>query len=291
MFGATLLRTWAYNIPRASVLCVAATLFGRTLMSLWIARNMGQCVEAFCNKRWDDLKSHISSFGSVTLGAALLNALLKYFVNVTALDVRQRLTRSVHQSYVRKATGGKHAPACNSKECPHPLCGRRYMSNMAYYQANKVADANGVIENADQLIADDIDKFSDTLADVFRSVPSYAGGVWLPVCARNHGRLAAARVLQQLAEAHHRLCAVQRANGDHDGSVGPARHVLVVCGRHRHQHQGAHARRHQLCAYEWHARHQPALASTFASRCSQRTVAWQSKSSASKAASVPPTPT
>ena len=42
------------------------------------------------------------------------------------------------------------------------------MSIMAYYQANKVADANGVIENADQLIADDIDKFSDTLADVFR---------------------------------------------------------------------------------------------------------------------------
>ena len=44
------------------------------------------------------------------------------------------------------------------------------MHNMAYYQANKVADANGVIENADQLIADDIAKFSDTLSDVFSNL-------------------------------------------------------------------------------------------------------------------------
>ena len=80
--------------------CDAVTLLGRTLMSLWIANNMGQCVESFCNKRWDQLTNAISTFGSVTLGAALLNALLKYFVAVTALDVRQRLTRSVHKSWV-----------------------------------------------------------------------------------------------------------------------------------------------------------------------------------------------
>ena len=84
-------------------------------MSLWIARNMGQCVESFCNKRWDDLKAHISSFGSVTLGAALLNALLKYFVNVTALDVRQRLTRSVHKAYVRRVVPPQ------STMCGHPV--------------------------------------------------------------------------------------------------------------------------------------------------------------------------
>ena len=103
----TLLPWQVRHYPEAGARCVACshkidavTLLGRTLMSLWIANNMGQCVESFCNKRWDQLTNAISTFGSVTLGAALLNALLKYFVAVTALDVRQRLTRSVHKSWV-----------------------------------------------------------------------------------------------------------------------------------------------------------------------------------------------
>ena len=91
----TLLPWQVRHYPEAGARCVACshkidavTLLGRTLMSLWIANNMGQCVESFCNKRWDQLTNAISTFGSVTLGAALLNALLKYFVAVTALDVR-----------------------------------------------------------------------------------------------------------------------------------------------------------------------------------------------------------
>jgi len=75
-------------------------------MSLWIANNMGFCVEALCNKRWDLLRLGLYQFGSMTSGAALLNALLKYFVNVTSLDVRQRLTRTVHTSYVDAAASG-----------------------------------------------------------------------------------------------------------------------------------------------------------------------------------------
>jgi len=44
------------------------------------------------------------------------------------------------------------------------------MKDMAYYKANKVADVHGVLENADQLIADDIAKFADTLSDVFSNL-------------------------------------------------------------------------------------------------------------------------
>lgn len=82
-------------------------------------------------------------FAGVSTIAAVLNAGLKYFIAKVSLDVRERLTSTIHDSY---------------------------MKNMNYYKANKVADEHGVLENADQLITDDVGKFADTLSDVYANL-------------------------------------------------------------------------------------------------------------------------
>jgi len=80
----------------------------------------------------------IYAFGQSTILAALVNALLKMFTDNLAYDVRERLTKRAHTLY---------------------------MQRMNYYKANHVGADK--LENADQLICEDLKKFSNVLADVY----------------------------------------------------------------------------------------------------------------------------
>ena len=78
-----------------------------------------------------------SSSARITIIAALVNAALKYFTGLLALCIRERLTTRAH---------------------------KLYMERMNYYKANHVGDT---LENTDQLICEDIEKFSSAFADVY----------------------------------------------------------------------------------------------------------------------------
>lgn len=146
-----------------NILALTATLVGRTWMSLNIATNMGETISAFCNQRWPETLRAIMRFGVVSIFAALLNAALKFLSNVFSMNMRQRLTSSVHKLYMR---------------------------DMMYYRANKVSGLTAQqmsdlaalgdgarrdttvekLENADQLIVSDVDLFSNTVADLYSNL-------------------------------------------------------------------------------------------------------------------------
>jgi len=117
---------------------LTGSLLARSLMSLWVAKNMGETIEFFCNKNWNAVFRNIFKFGLVTTMAAVLNAALKLYTGLLATHVRDKLTGKAH---------------------------KLLMERMNYYKANWVG--RDKFENCDQLIADDIEKFSSALADVY----------------------------------------------------------------------------------------------------------------------------
>ncbi len=114
------------------------SLLARTWLSLWIAQNMGESIGHFCNQDFEKVANSIYSFGRNTVMAAIVNAALKYFTSLLGLLLRDTLTKRVHNLY---------------------------MERMNYYKANHVGTDK--FENTDQLICDDIEKFSAAFADVY----------------------------------------------------------------------------------------------------------------------------
>ena len=125
-------------------------------MSLWLAKNLGETIGHFCNKNWKLVFSNIIKFGTVTVFAALLNACLKLYTGLLGLHMRQKLTNKAHVLF---------------------------MERMNYYKANWVGVDK--FENADQLVADDIDKMSANVAEVRRARPVCACS--RIVCCTNAG--------------------------------------------------------------------------------------------------------
>lgn len=146
-----------------NVAALTATLVARTGMSLAVASNMGTTISYFCNQDWPNTLRSITRFGLMTVVAALLNSMLKFLIAALSMNMRQRLTGYVHGLYFK---------------------------DKIYYRANKVsgltsaelskrmegADGTHVdtsvirLENADQLIADDIDKFAETCSDLYANL-------------------------------------------------------------------------------------------------------------------------
>ena len=98
---------------------------------------MGDSIGYFTQQKWTKVAMSIFQFGKNTIIAALVNAALKYFTGLLAVCIRERLTTRAH---------------------------KLYMERMNYYKANHVGDT---LENTDQLICEDIEKFSSAFADVY----------------------------------------------------------------------------------------------------------------------------
>eukprot|EP00299_Pterocystis_sp_00344_P020335 c9976_g1_i2.p1 GENE.c9976_g1_i2~~c9976_g1_i2.p1 ORF type:complete len:660 (+),score=168.90 c9976_g1_i2:49-1980(+) len=124
-----------------NIISLTFALLGRTYLTLWIAESMGISMKNFCNKNWRKLVRGMEAFASWSLIAAIINSLLKYIQGLLALNIRQKLTLKAHAMY---------------------------MERMNYYAANKVGTDK--FEHADQLIADDIEKFSSEFADVYSNI-------------------------------------------------------------------------------------------------------------------------
>lgn len=117
---------------------LATSLLARSYLSVWIAGNMGQSIQHFCRKDWKRVGDSIYAFGVSTVMAAGVNAALKWLQSTLADSVRERLTMRAHVLY---------------------------MQRMNYYGINHVGDDK--LENCDQLICDDIKKFSTSFAEVY----------------------------------------------------------------------------------------------------------------------------
>ena len=112
-------------------------LVSRTLISLYVAELDGRLVSYLVRGKGKDFLTGLVWWMMVAIPATFTNSMLSYHQCKLALQYRTRLTNYVHN---------------------------RYLSNMTFYALSALDDR---IKNADQLIAVDIAKFSNSLAELY----------------------------------------------------------------------------------------------------------------------------
>jgi len=121
--------------------CLTLTLVMRTWASLLTSKMLGSFLQNFCSRKWPEVTRIIIFFTAITIPISGLNALLKFFTSALSTQIRERITKKVHELY---------------------------MKDMNYYRSNKVGEQK--LNHADQLIAEDIAKFSSQLSSVYSNL-------------------------------------------------------------------------------------------------------------------------
>lgn len=83
---------------------LALCLLLRTLGSVWVARHWGRIVSSLVTRNFGLMSQHIRTFGVVTVGLAVLNALLKYYVSLLKEEVPRRSRCGVTRSTCGRRT-------------------------------------------------------------------------------------------------------------------------------------------------------------------------------------------
>lgn len=113
-------------------------LVSRSFISLRIARKGGDGLQAVMERSWKKFFFVLGDFFVSGVAASVVNSALKYLTNSITVAFRRRLTAYVHE---------------------------RYLADRAYYHAGVLRVGN--LDNADQRIAEDLNQFCHTAADLF----------------------------------------------------------------------------------------------------------------------------
>lgn len=113
-----------------------ALLFSRTLISDRITSLEGVCAENVTARNWDGFKRVLLAFALNSIPAAIVNSALKSIQVLVSLALRTQLTRFLHKNY---------------------------MGNRAFYAASALSG----LSHPDQRITDDVDKFCETVAELY----------------------------------------------------------------------------------------------------------------------------
>eukprot|EP00696_Hemimastix_kukwesjijk_P004274 gnl/Hemi2/15273_TR5142_c0_g28_i1.p1 gnl/Hemi2/15273_TR5142_c0_g28~~gnl/Hemi2/15273_TR5142_c0_g28_i1.p1 ORF type:complete len:612 (-),score=123.20 gnl/Hemi2/15273_TR5142_c0_g28_i1:223-2058(-) len=123
------------------ILCgLTVLLFGRTMLSILLADIMGGNGKALVERRLGAFIRGVCMIGAVAIPASMVNSGLNYTINILALRFRKRLSEHIHD---------------------------QYLSNKRFYTATT---KHFEIENADHRIAQDIDKFSTCLSNLYSNI-------------------------------------------------------------------------------------------------------------------------
>ncbi|KAL8653633.1 MAG: hypothetical protein Q9210_001985 [Variospora velana] len=112
----------------------------RTLISLYVAELDGKLVSSLVRRKGKDFSKGIVWWMVVAVPATFTNSMLSYHQCKLALQYRSRLTNYLHT---------------------------RYLHNMTFYSLSALDDR---IKNADQLIAVDVSRFSNSLAELYSNL-------------------------------------------------------------------------------------------------------------------------
>ncbi|KAJ2075036.1 ATP-binding cassette long-chain fatty acid transporter pxa2 [Coemansia sp. S100] len=131
----------------------------RTFLSVVVASLDGEIVSSLVRLKGREFLTGIAKWMAMAVPATLTNSLLNYLQTMLAIRFRQNLTEHVH---------------------------KMYLANNTYYAVGNLDDR---IKNADQLIAVDITKFSNSLADIYSNLakPTVDAFVYNIQLAKNLG--------------------------------------------------------------------------------------------------------
>ena len=125
----------------ALLVSLAGILIARTWLDIWFSSFNGVVVRSIVSKDWQLFtKNALILFGMMMWPMSVVNNSLKLNINMLALAFRSRLTHYAHDQYLKAIT---------------------------FY---KVANLDNRVQNADQLLTQDIDKFSETLTHLYSDI-------------------------------------------------------------------------------------------------------------------------
>lgn len=125
----------------ALLVSLASILIARTWLDIWFSSFNGVVVRSIVSKNWPlFMKNALVLFGIMMWPMSIVNNSLKLNINMLALAFRSRLTHYAHDQYLKAIT---------------------------FY---KVANLDNRVQNADQLLTQDIDKFSETLTHLYSDI-------------------------------------------------------------------------------------------------------------------------
>ncbi|KAG0329348.1 ATP-binding cassette sub- D member 3 [Dissophora globulifera] len=120
---------------------LATILIARTWLDVWFSGLNGSVVKAIVSRdRKKFIAKAIIEFGLMMWPMSIVNNSLKYTISALALSFRERLTKFAHD---------------------------QYLEGITFY---KVSNIDNRIQNADQLLTQDIDKFADNLSHLYSDI-------------------------------------------------------------------------------------------------------------------------
>ncbi|KAG0005292.1 ATP-binding cassette sub- D member 3 [Modicella reniformis] len=126
----------------ASLLAILATiLIARTWLDVWFSGLNGAVVKAIVSRdRKKFIAKAVIEFGLMMWPMSIVNNSLKLTISALALSFRERLTKFAHN---------------------------QYLDGITFY---KISNIDNRIQNADQLLTQDIDKFADNLSHLYSDI-------------------------------------------------------------------------------------------------------------------------
>lgn len=125
-----------FSRPAALIALQGVLLTARTLLSDRITALEGVCAENVTAANWPGFRRVMLAFALNSIPAAIVNSALKAVQVTVSLTLRTVLTRHLH---------------------------RLYLANRAYYSASVLSG----LSHPDQRITEDVEKFSETLAELY----------------------------------------------------------------------------------------------------------------------------
>ncbi|CAO3611718.1 unnamed protein product [Mucor fragilis] len=120
---------------------LATVLIARTWLDIWFSGFNGSVVKAIVSRdRKQFIAKAIVEFGLMMWPMSIVNNSLKLTINALALSFRERLTKHAHN---------------------------QYLDGITFY---KISNLDNRLQNADQLLTQDIDKFSDNLSHLYSDI-------------------------------------------------------------------------------------------------------------------------
>jgi ATP-binding cassette subfamily D (ALD) protein 3 len=129
------------SVEFALLSSLAGILIARTWLDIWFSNFNGTVVRSIVSRDWElFVRNAVVLFGVMMWPMSIINNSLKLAINMLSLCFRKRLTHYAFEQYLRGLT---------------------------FYQ---VSNLDNRIQNADQLLTQDIDKFAETLAHLYSDI-------------------------------------------------------------------------------------------------------------------------
>ncbi|XP_039513075.1 ATP-binding cassette sub-family D member 3b isoform X2 [Pimephales promelas] len=137
------------------LLLIAAMLMARTYCDVWVIRNGTMIESAIIGRSTTAFKRHLVNFITVMPFISLVNNFLKLGLNQLKLCFRVRLTNQLYNDY---------------------------LTGFTYYQ---IGNLDNRIANPDQLITQDVEKFCNSVVDLYSNVSKPLLDILIYICKLN----------------------------------------------------------------------------------------------------------